>query len=1037
MNRYSFAARSTQGSTTIGRRLSHWGMAALLMSSLTLTACNDDNNTAASGGTGGTGGSTATPTATIARQGSANFVLAPVNQGDCTLRTTAGTIVAGPVKSINGVANFPTFNTSETLLQAVCTGGTYTDEATGANLTAPTLRNFVVVSANNFSVVVSPLTEIATRLLGTRDPLTNFSAVAASVASAFGLTGIDITKVIPTDLNTAAAPTGSAAGRYGIVLAALSQMQSFSAGATAQTIIDRLVASLNADGRFISDTEQNNLADAMERMTENPRLNNKFNESDLQVVYEALASTQLLATIDYVDTDFSLTQTGDASNKVAPNLPSSIAIIGKNLHEGLRVTLGGLSCLIRDIERLDDTEVQSDIEEMVAECPQFPVGNYTIVVKDGEQTLHTSTIVATAAANNDPKSTTLKAANVGGGTAIVTGVVKATTPRTFYPNNNNIPEGKGQGGLDYANTDDVPVAGVLVDLVRVSDGAVLATDVTGQDNGAVAPAVNTAGTYTFNNAPNNLSVKVVVRAQIKSPAGGQHTYDLAVRDNTSNTGTNPKTLYTLSSDAFTTAEAAAANQTSTVNLTAKMGFNANGTVKAGEARESAPFAILAVINSAVEKLKSIPNTPLVLPTVNIYWSINNTTTGGDKEQGQINTSHYANGGTLPGVFILGKADVDTDEFDKGVNGHEFGHYLQSVLSYSDNPGGSHAGDEFQDPSLAYGEGYGTALGGLLALPISFDGSANKAADELASNGNYYCDSTGANQAQGGCQNLNTPQPADKVNGFYQEHSISYLMYQIGKTDGVANANIVATSGGFVGFWRAVSNMRTMKDSAHIFSFLDEYCQVRGNAANAPNALNACSNGGYAVPNQFLTDANIRTTARQGGVAVGNPDPALAEANTKGQASQGAADLETLYLTFNVPAANAFPAAPAEGQPAVAVSTSPSFCFNTNLKGDASRANKLGLFRRINLTLPAGTSGKFNFRLLDAQDNAQKPDGYSIGIKKQGDDGRTKVFTRSSDGASYSDLASGDYVVRVNIDDPSTVYEGNRCGNKLQLMRISD
>ena len=109
---------------------------------------------------------------------------------------------------------------------------------------------------------------------------------------------------------------------------------------------------------------------------------------------------------------------------------------------------------------------------------------------------------------------------------------------------------------------------------------------------------------------------------------------------------------------------------------------------------------------------------VVFPDVNFYWSPKNVGTDGNKEQGQIGTSHYADSGTLPGVFILGKADVDTDEFDQGVIGHEFGHWLQSVLSSSDNPGGSHAVERIQgrEPGLWRGLRYG---GGRPALGQPF------------------------------------------------------------------------------------------------------------------------------------------------------------------------------------------------------------------------------------------------------------------------------------------------------------------------------
>ena len=63
------------------------------------------------------------------------------------------------------------------------------------------------------------------------------------------------------------------------------------------------------------------------------------------------------------------------------------------------------------------------------------------------------------------------------------------------------------------------------------------------------------------------------------------------------------------------------------------------------------------------------------------------------------------------IVILGWEE-DADQWDVGVLGHEFGHYMEHSFSRSDSPGGDHDGSK-TDPRLAWGEGYGTFVGGAI------------------------------------------------------------------------------------------------------------------------------------------------------------------------------------------------------------------------------------------------------------------------------------------------------------------------------------
>ena len=60
-------------------------------------------------------------------------------------------------------------------------------------------------------------------------------------------------------------------------------------------------------------------------------------------------------------------------------------------------------------------------------------------------------------------------------------------------------------------------------------------------------------------------------------------------------------------------------------------------------------------------------------------------------QGQIGTTSFVPATQRArSIYVLGKENVDTDEYDASVIAHEWGHYYQSAFSRDDSPGGSHS-----------------------------------------------------------------------------------------------------------------------------------------------------------------------------------------------------------------------------------------------------------------------------------------------------------------------------------------------------------
>jgi hypothetical protein len=916
----------------------------------TLWACSDDTSTSLAPAVGS--------------GFEVSFVLGLVDAGQCTLNDANGLKIAGPVVTTAGKARFGAMSVVTGMGQVVCEGGNYLDEASGKTLTAPKLRAMVDLSASNVNVSVTPLTEVAVRLLAGKNAFSDYQSIVANVAEVFGLKGINLGAEVPSILGSATS-AGNDAVRYGLVLASLSQLETrASLGANVASVLTKITSSFDTKGHVKEAKTRDEFAYALQDLLANSVVKNavqKTNSDVIRALFEDVAHADVLATIDGIDTDSSLTQNGEVST-IDEGVATTITLFGQDLYLGLKVSLGGKSCAVFNLKPLDTTAGQSNEEEIQAKCPAQVKGTSKLVVTDKTEVVGEYDIIVATAVKKSvtvPKFVTKGVATIGTGTSSITGTVTALAPII----------NTATGGLGYTTLRTFLVKGVVVELLdRNAADAVITTTSTDDE-----------GKYSFTQGDPGRNVVVRVKAQlVRTLAQGATTgarWNFSVRDNTS--AANPKAMYFIDSPATLTT-----GGVSVVNLQASLGFDATGALAPATAgaRQSAPFSILEVVYSAATKLEA-NDSNINLPELNIYWSPDNVGAPGDRNKGQIGTSHYAGGGALPGVFILGKADVDTDEFDQGVIGHEFGHYLQSMLSFSDSPGGSHGPRDHKDASLAYGEGYGTAVGGLLT------GSP------------FYVDTSGPNQARGGVLDLSQPiQQASSSKGFYSENSVAYVMYNLGVRHG------------FSLFWRAVSALRTHHFSATIYSFLHAY-------STANPSL---------VFNDLLVTENIRSKDPLGTLPGGTvPDPLISAEASKGTADAGAPDLESLYTALTLSATTA---------QTVAVNLTPdapTFCVNRNLSG-ANIANGLGMSRRH--TFVANFTGQLGLKPLD--DKAVDFDGQSAYINARDNLGTVVSAFNWDNGFAYIEVVEGrTYTITLRLTNPSGIFNGNRCGNRLTLWRI--
>jgi hypothetical protein len=417
------------------------------------------------------------------------------------------------------------------------------------------------------------------------------------------------------------------------------------------------------------------------------------------------------------------------------------------------------------------------------------------------------------------------------------------------------------GGLNYPQTQARPARRVMVTFLEGTT-PLASTSTDGNGNYSLSVPLNRTG---------------FIRVTSTSTQTGAPSWNFSVVDNTSNNAP-----YTLDGASLSSGSA-----NSVRDLHAPSGWTGSGY---GAQRAAAPFAILDTIYGAVVYIVAADPT-IVFPPLNLHWSRNNITStdaNGDRNPvtGEIETSFYAAGGTLSGIYLLGEENQDSDEYDGHVILHEFGHYLDHRFGRSDNLGGGHRRGDRLDPRVAFSEGWPTAFAGLVL------------ADPL------YADAGGMQQQAANGFNMEQP-PVGFLNpapGWYSEQSVWELVYDLVDTavdgnDTIAYPytdlwavlkNAMGTSKALptiFPFWTAikaahpgdVAQLNLMTTAQQISTVTDDYGTGETNSANAANpalvlpvytpitlngpAINVCSIDDYTSPSGAINKLSSRRFLR--------------------------------------------------------------------------------------------------------------------------------------------------------------------------------
>lgn len=348
----------------------------------------------------------------------------------------------------------------------------------------------------------------------------------------------------------------------------------------------------------------------------------------------------------------------------------------------------------------------------------------------------------------------------------------ATTPVTISGSVtfDRVPNDVSTNALNYNAIRQDPIRGAVVEAVNAAN-AVIDTDIS-----------DASGAYSVT-VPSNTSVRIRVRAQLMQTTGA--TWNVQVLDNTSNDA--PYFL----TGSLTSSGASA----STRNLNAPSGWDG---VQYSSPRAAGPFAILDTIFESLTAFEAVDGAIAFTP-LQVFWSVDNNPSSGDEDDGDIGTSFFTVRGNQPMIFILGAANNDTDEYDAHVVAHEFGHYVEATLSRSDSIGGSHNLVQRLDARLAFSEGFGNALSGIVL------------------NDPIYRDSLGASQASG--FSINNESNNFSVQGWFAEGSTGSIIFDIGDANDDGPDTI---SGGLGPIYTALTSAEytNSPDATTIFLFID-------------------------------------------------------------------------------------------------------------------------------------------------------------------------------------------------------------------------
>ncbi len=305
------------------------------------------------------------------------------------------------------------------------------------------------------------------------------------------------------------------------------------------------------------------------------------------------------------------------------------------------------------------------------------------------------------------------------------------------------------GKWDYANTSQKPLRNVFVEMRKTSDNSLMNTFTTDSSGNFKEFVGNSnSNSFYFNIFAKSISPSIIVQDN----TAGKSTYVVKTES------------YSLNSD-----------YTLVKNLPSGWsGTNSNGSYTSS--RIAAPFAILDSIYT-VSTLVTTARPSASIPDLKVNWSKFNIAISGDKALGQVASTHYNLNDNE--IYVLGYADNNADEYDRHKIVREWGHFFEAKLSRNDSMGGSRVFGDYKDRSVAFSEGFCTALAAMAFAPdVTYvDSSGARQQTTLAK---FNVETVSVNEAIATPGLFNNP-------GWYSETSIAKILYDISDLTNVSES----------------------------------------------------------------------------------------------------------------------------------------------------------------------------------------------------------------------------------------------------------
>jgi len=324
--------------------------------------------------------------------------------------------------------------------------------------------------------------------------------------------------------------------------------------------------------------------------------------------------------------------------------------------------------------------------------------------------------------------------------------------------------------LDYDAITPKPARGVVVQALACNLSLMTST------------VTNDSGQYSLQ-VGGKVPVMIRVKAQLLSTSGAK--WNVNVVNNTSHDA-----QYVLDGAIV---ETTTSNETR--NLHAASGW---GGTRYSDTRAAAPFAILDSIYTGMKKVATA-DAAVNFPQLTVHWSTTNqlSTTEDDIANGKLPASYYDF--RTGGIYLLGKENQDTDEYDDHVILHEWGHYVEHRFGRSDNLGGAHSDASHLDARVAQSEGFGNAWAA------------------ITSDNPLYVDTDGTRQSSGFDFNVES----DSIIGYpgwFKEFSVQQIIYDLYDSAADGDDNIAL---GLAPLWQTITTVLPNTPAfVTIFSFID-------------------------------------------------------------------------------------------------------------------------------------------------------------------------------------------------------------------------